>query len=333
MKYKYIYFNPTYSDPCRYNPDDYNVICLKDLEKYDNIQIVPIIMDQYPLFLRKLYYFHYTLKRKLHFPFLSMWFHLFFKNKFKGCKKEELCFVIGGSTYPGEFAKWLRKKYKESKLVRIHRDLLKVTCNNGYNEKMLKETFDLQLTFDTAEAEKHGFEHFDEYESRIDIDENELNKYPKVELFFAGLAKDRYEKLLKIARILREKHISFYFYIVGVPKEKREEIEGIVYDEKLMSYTEMLYRTIRANCSLDINQDGGTGFTSRFIEAVLYNKKLITDNVFVKDSKFYNDKFIQCVSSFDEIDTKFITSEDPVNYNYKGEFSPINLINIMEKKL
>ena len=95
----------------------------------------------------------------------------------------------------------------------------------------------------------------------------------------------------------------------------------------------MLYRTIRANCSLDINQDGGTGFTSRFIEAVLYNKRLVTDNVFVKESKFYNPKYIQCVSNFDDMDTKFITNEELVDYNYKGEFSPINLINIMEKKL
>ena len=270
MKYKYIYFNTTFAKQWINDPDDYFVICIKDLEKYDNIQIVPIMMYSCPMFLRKLYYLHFALTRKLHFPFLSIWFHLFFKNKFKGCKNEELCFIIGGSLYPGEFAKWLRKKYKGSKLVRIHRDLLKVTCNNGYNEKMLRETFDLQMSYDTAEAKQHGFEHFDEFESRIDIDENELNKYPKVSVFFAGLAKDRFDKILKIARILKEKSISFYFYVVGVPKEKRVEMEGMVYGEKLMSYKEMLYRTIRADCSLEINQEGGTGFTSRFIEAVLY---------------------------------------------------------------
>lgn len=59
-----------------------------------------------------------------------------------------------------------------------------------------------------------------------------------------------------------------------------------------MSYREILYRSIRSKCLLEINQQGAIGCTSRFIEADLNNKKLITDNLFIKHSKFYDKHYI-----------------------------------------
>ena len=93
-----------------------------------------------------------------------------------------------------------------------------------------------------------------------------------------------------------------------------------------MPYSEMLYHTINSKCILEINQYEAVGYTSRFLEAVMYNKRLITDNKDVMLSKFYSSDNIMCISDILDIDPSFVSSEKIVDYYYNGEFSPIHLI-------
>ena len=325
-KYNYIYFNASYSDKFHTDYDDYNAICLRDLEKVASVQIVPLIMYRKPWIFKFLYYFHEKLSNKLHFPFVEMWFPFFFKNKFHHSKKP-LCFIVATSQIPTKYVEWLRKKYPNAKFVRIHRDLLKVTCRNGYTMDFLRKNFDIQMSFDKKEAELNGFIYFDEIESIVDV--SDAAQYPSCDVFFAGKAKDRLPKILQILNILNMAGLNCYFYLTEVPKEQRVNIDGIVYADKYMPFKEMLYRTVRANCLLEINQGGAIGYTSRFIEAVLYNKKIMSDNPFVKESKYYNPKFVYFVSSADTIDTSFVRSTEQVDFNYTGDFSPINILSIL----
>ena len=68
------------------------------------------------------------------------------------------------------------------------------------------------------------------------------------------------------------------------------------------------------------------GVTLRTMEAICYNKKLLTNNQSMKESKFYKTGNIQVFKTIDEIDADFVMRKDKVDYNYEGEFSPIHLL-------
>ena len=66
------------------------------------------------------------------------------------------------------------------------------------------------------------------------------------------------------------------------------------------------------------------GNTLRLKEAVCYNKCLITNNPFVKDSPYYHPDFMQIFKKVDDIDLSRFAKE--VDYKYNGEFSPCKLM-------
>lgn len=131
---------------------------------------------------------------------------------------------------------------------------------------------------------------------------------------------------MSIYQILSKEGIKCKYFLVGVEPSKRVTLPGITYADKFMTYKEMLFHSVNSRCILDINQENADGYTSRFLEAVMFNKLLLTDNQSVKDSKFYSDKFIQIIGDYDKIDADFIKKDSVVDYHYNGEFSPIQLL-------
>ena len=65
----------------------------------------------------------------------------------------------------------------------------------------------------------------------------------------------------------------------------------------------------------------------------MFNKKLITDNAAVKESKFYTPNNIQCISTISDISPDFVKNTDIVDYHYKDEFSPVHLIEKIDQEL
>ena len=91
-----------------------------------------------------------------------------------------------------------------------------------------------------------------------------------------------------------------------------------------MPYKEMLYKSVNCRFMFDINQAGAVGYTSRFLEAVIYNKLLITDNVAVKHTKFYSSGNILFYENINDIKKDFF-EKTPSDYNYNNELNCIVL--------
>ena len=92
----------------------------------------------------------------------------------------------------------------------------------------------------------------------------------------------------------------------------------------------MLYHSVNARCILEINQENADGYTSRFLEAIMFNKRIITDNESVKLSEFYSDKNIQIITDYTDVNASFILNPEKIDYNYNGQFSPVNLLKRIE---
>ena len=329
--YKYVFFN----SPCnklRIDKSEYNMICVRDLEKMDNVQMVSYPLDWacYPI--RYLFAVHHSAKlnSKFELPFKNFWFPFYFKNKFN--KYEKLCFVFA-RTLPLEYMYYLRKKYPNAKFVKITRDLIE----NGhkwypeYTEEVLNKVFDIRISYDKNDAKRYGIHYWPQYESKIEIKEN---KIPKYDVFFVGKAKDRLPRLMNIYNAFKKNGYTCNYYLTEVKPEQKVELPGIEYATRELSYREVLERISNARCILDINQKNAVGYTARVLEAIMYNKLLLTDNMTVKNMEYYDTGYMQCFEDENKIDfSMFEHVFEDVDYEYEGEFSPVYLLQFIDKLL
>lgn len=328
LNHNFVVFN-TVEGKLGLKEDGYCTICLRDLDGIDGIETVYYPLYHKSYITRLLYNIHNSAKINSHIklPLKNLWWPYIFNNKFKNDKP--LCFVFI-ERMSLSYIRFLKKKYPQSKAVLIYRDIRKITQKN-YPHHPDNPIFDYQFTIDSKEADKYGWIHFNEFESKPDVKISP--DYPESDVFFAGKAKDRFERLLKAYKILTKAGLKVKYYLTGVPKKSQIELPGVIYADKFMSYSEMLYHTVNSKCVLEINQEEAVGYTSRFLESVMFNKRLITDNQDVKKSKFYNPEYIQCIDNVENIDPQFIISKTSVDYKYSGEFSPIHLIEKIDEVL
>lgn len=335
MKYKYVFFNTPDSVWGR-DPDGYYTICLEDLKKLDNVQIVAKPLEHKSKYLQLARRINCSrkLNKLFHWKCKKIWYPHWMKLKFD--PKKPLGFIFCAGYEELGYMDYLRRKYPSCRIVKLHRDLMKVFLRGGHQEfesfyKEKNYPFDLLYSYDEGEAAKYNAKNFSEFESKIDI---EISKeYPLCDVFFAGRAKDRLPKLMEAYHKFTQAGLTVRYYLTGVSKEERKPYPGIVYADSMMSYREMLYQSVNARCMLEINQAGVVGYTSRFLEAVMYNKKLITDNFTIAKSKFFNPRFMQCVREMADIDTDFVRRDVVVDYQYNNEFSPIHLIEQIDRDL
>ena len=88
----------------------------------------------------------------------------------------------------------------------------------------------------------------------------------------------------------------------------------------------------KASCIFDATEKKQNGVTLRYFEAVCYNKKLITDNDFVKQLPFYNPDFIQVYDKVENIDIEWIKRDIKVDYGYDGRFSPVHFLQKLKNR-
>ena len=326
MVYNYIF---VCSGVQHLDRDSYYAICARDLEQCENVHLVYDIVDRVPKLFRFLFELHTSraINSIVKLPFQHLWIPYYFKSPFKNDKP--LCIVFQNWVLPLEAFKYFDKKYPGVKKVKIHRDLLK------YAPVLPKYdgVFDLSLTIDVQEAEQHGYVWFHEYESKLD-DLKVPEDYPECDVYFAGAAKNRLPKLMTIYNKLTAAGLKVHYYLVGVPEQERIPYDGITYADKGIPYLEMLSHTVNCRCVLDVNQDDSSGFTSRFLEAVMYNKPLIADNPYIRASKYYNPEFMQVYEDWNDLDPDFVKKDEHrVDYHYCGDFSPIRLIEQIDAEL
>ena len=317
---KYIIFNSAdYKDGSN-NSDGYYTICLEDLKSLPNVTIVGGPMRRPPIVL----WFFIRVFRKLGLPVNILRFFV----KPKTAKSEKICILLIRIFESISYLYWVKLQYPNAKFVIFLRDLYETKQPHvGLYKKL--GLIDYWGSYDEDEYRKYKMDfYYPEIESRINFSNMDLS--PVCDVFFAGAAKKRYPKLLKTYDYLTNNGIKCNFIIMDVSEDEKENRDGIIYTHDLIPYREMLIHSQRCNCLLDINQEGAVGNTSRFLEAIIYNKKLITNNQTARDSKFYNPNFICIFDDVTDINPEFILSTIEVDYNYNNEFSPLGLIETID---
>lgn len=190
-----------------------------------------------------------------------------------------------------------------------------------------KKVFDRVFTFDPNDAKKHNMELCFTPYSRINVERVEENS----QLYFCGTDAGRMYLLYQLWQNARRKSIAVKFDLVGCQQFKQffEEDSKVYFHEAHVKYPQLLVEMQKSSCILDVTQYGQAGFTLRPYEAVVYNKKLLTNNKRIFEFQFYDERYMRYFEKIDDIDWEWLKEPANVDYGYNGEFSP----NILLQKL
>lgn len=321
-KYNYVFFNQA---DYRFGSGDrmgYYSICLRDLEHVDNVRIYTSIFENLNVFNRWLYLFLRRIVKG------ERW-NNYWNNKVdfsKGWKTNKpLCFVFI-SYLSIDYLRWLRKNYPTAIFVMFIRDLV-ATRPDVIKNIQDCGVIDKWISYDQGDADKYGFYFYPEIESKLNLPVPTVCDY---DVFFAGVAKKRLSQIIETYDKLVDFGLKCKFFIKVNKGDKIIDRDGIQYSCEFMKYEDILKENLRSKCILEINQEGAVGNTARFLEAVMYNKRLITNNLSLKESKFYNPNYICLFSQTDDIKEDFFNFDGIVDYHYDNEFSPLGLISYIE---
>lgn len=322
LKYNYVIFGSN-SDFMRASYGDVNT-------STDAIYLHRLLMTENRL-LNKLYRLHTapSLNNKLPMPFRGIWNRLIFKNPFSDDKP--LCFVffVNRRLLNKKFIGYLKKTYPNSKVVFFCQDLIARSYGSEFDA--FRDALDYILSFDQEDAKKYGMDYYPLVYSPYDIPADD--SIEESDVYFVGKAKDRLPQILAAYERLRDAGLKCDFYITGVSPEEQKYADEIHYCGQ-MPYVENLKRISKTKCLLEIMQKGGHGYTLRACEAIMYDKKMITDNPEITGAPFYAPERISVFEDVTQIDPSFVLKEPiSVNYNYKEQLSPLKLLEYIDQRV
>lgn len=226
---------------------------------------------------------------------------------------------------PAASLNYLKQKY-DALFVLYYLDTTERGVSVYANYLREKGVFDFIYTFDKSDAEKYGFAFWQTPYSAMNV-----NTGNQIDLYFCGVDKDRSET---INSILREKELDCRMDLVQLEENQHYEDDrvSVCSIKEARLYSEVLESTLQANCILEIVRPGQIGFTLRAFEAVVYNKKLLTNNENIKNFTFYNPEYMKVFRRVEEIDWDWVKDKAPVDYHYDGSFSPLRFIEEIENR-
>lgn len=187
--------------------------------------------------------------------------------------------------------------------------------------------FDEIITFDPQDAKEYGFRYQNTLYSTFEFDsKNDATN----DLFYLGCVKDRFEMMLDLKKMINDNHVNSDVKLLGLSQDQINKIGAEYSMNKYLPYDEMLSRMQSSKCILDITQKGQSGVTLRYYEAIVYNKKLLTNNENIKELPFYDERYMKFYSDLSDIDWNWVKNGDKPNYRYNNEYSPIHILETLE---
>lgn len=295
-----------------------------ELEDQPNVDILYKPTNISNTFLRKVKKAHFSRKINhiVNIPFKRIWDRYYTLSSYDFLPQYEYYIIVGNFAiceFDLEYLEKIRKKHN-AKIVLLFTDSICSEHAKRAYDTTQKFKYDYVYTFDPKDAKEYGFLYTGPLYSYKPIKRQEIVR----DLYFVGVNKNRLSILREIYNKLTNKGVTCDFYVAGVPKGEISN-DGIIYNERC-SYEQVIDRIQKYNVILDIVQEGQTGATFRYFEAVCYNKKLITNNRTIKNYPFYSPDNMLVFDDIDEIDSEWIHIPAK-EYGYRGEFSPVNWIN------
>ena len=299
---------------------------LWDMERVEEIPKICI-----PQIARPLYKIHFSkrLNSIAELPFKNIWNRFYGLSRYAWKEEDDYWGVIlNGAVKKHLSMDYLRNVKTAHSNVRYALVFFDVYRPEDYHNGMNFDLFDKILSFDKVDCLKYGFTFMPQGQVFSKPKNMQVWKKKKTDIFFAGMGAGRIDILNETALRL-EGQVDYKMHVVGVSDDKQERKTHIAYNQPI-SYEEEMQYVFNTNTVLDVVKEGQSGITLRICEALLFNKKILTNNESVKYMSFYNPIYIWIYKDASEIDVSFIKDNRPVDYGIPEDyFSPKHIIRLL----
>ena len=310
---------------------DYGEIMWRDIGLLEKAELLPNPVFSKNKFLRLMHHLHFSfaINNRVSLPFQGMWKNAYALSHVKFEEGKKYCVIYTDISACRTDCGYLRslKNMENTVMVMAMANVVRS------KEKLLDKRFpyfDYIFSWDKRDVEKYGMIYHPSYYSRIRMP---VSSGYSADCFFIGNAKGRLKVLSEIYKKVTEAGGKADFYITGVRKKERTE-KGIHYNQKL-PYSKVLEKNMNANCIIEVLSGSQVGQTLRAEEAIIGNKKLLTNNIHMKDNPYYWTGYVRIFKEIQDGDIRFIMEREDVDYQYRDDYSPILLIdniNMMEEE-
>lgn len=206
----------------------------------------------------------YKICMKFQLPFIQ-----FFLGKWKNMVREYDEVILFDNGFQKYIPRYIKKKNKNIKVV-----LWLWNSINNSNKKFLKNRYiDEFWTFDKRDALKYNLNYNTQfYTSEIKLDNS---KEKDNDIIFLGKGKNREDIISNFKEKTKKYNLNNNFIIINN-------------DDEFIKYEDYLKMIENSKAILEIMTPGQNGLTLRSMEALFFEKKLITNNLNIYNYDFYN---------------------------------------------
>lgn len=277
---------------------------------------------------------HMSPKINKHFklPLKSIWNKHLFTNPFND--EKPICFVFFSagrftSHINYGFIDYLKSKYPKSRYVVFYQDLISEN-NRDISLEKFKAEMDMVISFDYEDCKRYGLVYHPLVYSDISICDGE--EVQMSDVYFCGATKNRMKKILDVYDELSSEGYKCDFILITDDKKEISEIKkrkGIKHCNAF-SYIENLRHVKMTKYLLEIMQKGGTGYTIRFCEAICFNKRIVSNNEYLKNADFYNPDDIKIIDDLGSVKDAIQPYEVCRLRDYIEAISPLEFIRFID---
>lgn len=232
------------------------------------------VFKRYPKILRAMRRFQIDLK----IPFIKPWLESWSND----LEKYETI-IIHSSVITVPVVKYIRQRNKNIRLIVWYwNPVSKSVSVEGYRN------YGCEIwSFDKKDCDKYNLNFNTQYYfDDINLD-NDNSEDKNIEVLFVGGDKDRIENLAEIKYYLDRNNLSNLFYITPTGNKRNKKYLDL-YKNKRIPYKDIIKYISKSNAILDYVSESQSGMTIRPLEALFFGKKLITNDINIKNADFYN---------------------------------------------
>lgn len=238
--------------------------------------------------------------------------------------------------YSAELLEDIKNKYKNVKLTLFFMDPSTIWASQNAMDIINNNPniFDYIFTVDEDDAKQKQWIYWPTPYSKIEF----TDCASKQDFYFCGATKDRHLLLIDLIDALNINNVKTKLDIFYIKKNEKNldkllEIINIKSIDDMKKYEDTLREVESSNCILElVTPDQSATYTLRDYEAVVYNKKLLTNNKSIFNFPYYNESTMKYFETIEDIDFEWIKKKTIVDYDYKGEYSPQKLIEEISRK-
>ena len=267
----------------------------------------------------------YQLNSKLHVPFQSVFYNLDAYKYEPQHTYHMIMPTMSISKFSVQYLRTFKEKHSNVKLYALVTDSMHASSPhmNLVRKKLFSDMWDKVLTYDKYDAKEYGFTWFGySYYSSYDfVDPDPVES----DIYYVGYDKGGRDNLVKELFVnLQENQCNCRFNVVASPTSMKDS--SFVYMAEKISYPQVVSRVKSSNCIMEVLQENQESQSIRYFEAVIYNKKLLTNNRHVQELPYYDARYMKYFNSITDIDYEWVRKKENIDFQYDGRFSPLRIV-------